>query len=138
MNASTTLINVSRQRILPKSYSWVDHRLVHEGHLKRLNPEAATMYLFLLTVGDNKGISYYSDRAVYARLAVTDLFAVRQQLEEAGLIAYCKPIYQVLSIPDSIGRVRTPAPVEAAVENPATAEEIAEITRQFLGADYGL
>jgi len=56
--------------------------------------------LFLTSVGDVQGLSYYSDASVMRRLNLDQLrlSASRQQLIQAGLIAYEKPLYQVLSL----------------------------------------
>ena len=132
MNSLMSPINPSRVRRLPKFYSWIDHRIVHEGHLKKLSCEAAAMYLFLLTVGDRFGMSYYSDRAIYKRVNISDAFAVRQELINADLIAYAKPVYQVLSLPDKRPQSSVKKEVMCA-EAPATDEEITVMLTQFIG-----
>jgi len=67
------------------------------------------LYLFLVTVADAQGLSYYSDPALgrYLRLDPTRLAQARAQLQAADLIAYQKPLYQVLSLPDPV-RVAVP------------------------------
>jgi hypothetical protein len=89
-----------RVRRVPPQFSWVDHRLVGEGHLERCSHEALALYLFLVTVGDARGLSYYSDRAAGRRLAMDGqrLAAARRELCRADLIAYERPLYQVLSL----------------------------------------
>ena len=42
-----------------KSYSIVDHGLLHGGYFHRLSHEAPSLYLFLVVVGDRDGKSYY-------------------------------------------------------------------------------
>ena len=58
------------------------------------------MYLFLLTAADAQGLSYYSDASLgrLLRLDALQLSAARQRLIQADLIAYRKPLYQVLSL----------------------------------------
>ena len=58
------------------------------------------MYLFLTSVADAEGLSYYSDASLVRRLKMEPLVlsASRRQLIQAGLIAYEKPFYQVLSL----------------------------------------
>jgi hypothetical protein len=58
------------------------------------------LYLFLVTVCDGEGLSYYSDRAITGLLPLdgSALARARQQLLAAGLIAYQKPLYQVLAL----------------------------------------
>ena len=57
-----------RRRRTPKQFSWLDHRLVRERRLERCLVEAWALYLFLVTVGDARGLSYYSDASLTARL----------------------------------------------------------------------
>jgi hypothetical protein len=58
------------------------------------------LYLFLLTVADAQGLSYYSDSSISRLLALDEAAFVRarQELLAAKLIAYQKPLYQVLSL----------------------------------------
>lgn len=89
-----------RLRKVPRQFSWVDHRLVRDSHIDDLSHAAATLYLFLVTVGDHKGLSYYSDAIVIQRLGMDEgtLQQARINLIQADLIAWKKPLYQVLSI----------------------------------------
>ena len=83
-----------------KQFSWLDHRLVSEHRIDRLSHEAAALYLFLVTVADSQGLSYYADSSVCQRLAMTDavLSEARDCLQRNGLVAYKAPLYQVLAI----------------------------------------
>ena len=58
-----------RRRRTPAQFSWLDHRLVRERRLERCPVEAWALYLFLVTVGDAQGLSYYSDASVTARVS---------------------------------------------------------------------
>jgi hypothetical protein len=89
-----------RLRRVPPAFSWLDHRLVRDRHLARCSVEALALYLFLVTVCDGEGLSYYSDRAITGLLPLdgSTLVRARQQLLAAGLIAYQKPLYQVLAL----------------------------------------
>ena len=80
----------------------MDHRLVRHEYLVRADHSAWTLYLFLVTVADAQGLSFYSDAALCRRLTMDPmtLAAARRQLIEADLIAYRKPLYQVLSLPE--------------------------------------
>jgi hypothetical protein len=91
-----------RLRQIPTSFSWVDHRLVRHDYLRRAQPPAWALYLFLTTVADVQGLSYYSDPAIARHLNLDGvaLSAARQQLIQADLIAYQKPLYQVLALPE--------------------------------------
>lgn len=91
-----------RIRTIPEQFSWVDHRLVRDHHIERLSHEAAALYLFLITVADCQGLSYYSDVSMCERLAMDapTLASARISLAKAGLVAYKKPLYQVLAVGD--------------------------------------
>lgn len=97
------LIRPDRVRQVPPSFNWVDHRLVRDHHLERCDCTALALYLFLVTVSDVQGLSYYSDASICRRLKIDplQLSTARRQLEQADLIAFRKPIYQVLSLESS-------------------------------------
>jgi hypothetical protein len=89
-----------RLRQVPPQFSWVDHRLVRDRHICRCSAEALALYLFLVTVADGRGLSYYADRTI-SRLLPLDIPALaraRRELIAARLIAYQKPLYQVLAL----------------------------------------
>jgi len=92
-----------RIRSIPEQFSWVDHRLVRDRHIERLSHQAAALYLFLVTVADCQGLSYYSDPSLCERLAMDapTLDCARMGLRKAGLVAYKKPLYQVLPVGDA-------------------------------------
>lgn len=89
-----------RIRIIPEQFSWLDHRLVRDRHIEHLTHEAAALYLFLVTVADSQGLSYYADQSICQRLTLdeADLVKARQCLQRIGLIAYQAPLYQVLDL----------------------------------------
>ncbi|NCD17575.1 MAG: hypothetical protein EOL91_09765 [Actinobacteria bacterium] len=101
-----------RIRRIPRSFSWIDHRLVREDHLSNLSHEAQALYLFLVTVSDAEGLSYYSDGKVtrILNMAEPQLWHARNQLRSARLIAYCRPLYQVLSLDRQAAQLSTEAP----------------------------
>lgn len=94
------LINPERMRKIPSQFSWVDHRLVRDRHIESCSHSALALYLFLVTVADQEGLSYYSDASLMSRLGMDaqTLAAARQNLIQTGMIAYEGPIYQVLSL----------------------------------------
>jgi hypothetical protein len=94
-----------RIRQIPTQFSWVDHRLVRERYLERCDPPAAALYLFLVTVADAQGLSYYSEDALGRRLSLLPerLRQARADLIRVGLIAYQRPLYQVLALDASLG-----------------------------------
>ncbi len=94
------LLRPDRVRQVPPSFNWVDHRLVRDRYLDRCDGTALALYLFLITVSAAQGLSYYSDASLCRRLKIDplQLSAARQPLEQADLIAYGQPLYQVLSL----------------------------------------
>ena len=123
------LLRPQRLRHIPPSFSWVDHRLVRHEYLVRADHSAWTLYLFLVTVADVQGLSFYSDAAICRRLMMDQLTlsSARGQLIQADLIAYRKPLYQVLSLPeDPKSSPETPAP------RTGEAKSVAAILRRAL------
>lgn len=61
---------------------------------------AWALYLVLVTVGDEHGLSYYADRTLARLLSLHEesLAEARRQLLQAGVIAYEAPLYQVLGL----------------------------------------
>lgn len=74
--------------------------MISDGHIDRLSHGSAALYLFLLCASDEKGLSYYSDNTLMKKLSVNEeMFeSSRSELIHNGLIAWQKPIYQVLSL----------------------------------------
>lgn len=89
-----------RRRKVPAQFSWVDQRLVRHRHICRCGPEALALYLLLVTVADAEGLSYYADGTAAGLLSMDQkrLRTARRELVGSGLIAYQKPLYQVLSL----------------------------------------
>ncbi len=89
-----------RLRRIPSQFSWVDHRLVRDRHIESCSHPALALYLFLVTVADQEGLSYYSDPSLMSRLRMDaqTLSLARQDLIRAGLVAYEEPLYQVLEL----------------------------------------
>ena len=100
MPTTKRILCPERLRRVPKTFSWVDHRLVRDRHISRCSHEALALYLFLVTVADAEGLSYYSDPAVGRLLDMNEsmLVASRRELCRVGLIVYRNPLYQVLSL----------------------------------------
>jgi hypothetical protein len=86
---------------------------VRENYFVRCDPHAWTLYLFLASVADAEGLSYYSDASLMRRLNLdlVALSASRRQLVQTGLIAYEKPLYQVLSLEPAGGSAPRSGPI---------------------------
>jgi hypothetical protein len=122
-------IRPDRLRQIPPSFSWVDHRLVRHNYIQRCDTQALALYLFLVTVSDAQGLSYYSEAAVCRRLSINlvELATARAGLEQADLIAYRKPLYQVLSLENQ----SSPSPVPS--QRSGQTESVEQILRRALG-----
>jgi hypothetical protein len=96
-----------RVRKVPRGFGWIDHRLVSDKRIDQCTHAASALYLFLVCVGDDLGLSYYGDKSIMERLAMDqETFSqARTNLIRKGLIAWQKPLYQVLSLePEVIPR----------------------------------
>ena len=118
------LICPQRIRKIPKQFSWLDHRLVRDHYIDRCSHSAAALYLFLVTVADAQGLSYYSDRVTSQRLDMdaNTLAQARQELIRIGLIAYQKPLYQVLALD---------TPTKATNRYPGQLQSLSQIFKQI-------
>jgi hypothetical protein len=107
----------------------MDHRLIRHHHLKSCDLSAWALYLFLVTVADVQGLSFYSDASIsrHLNLDLLQLAAARQQLEKADLVAYKKPLYQVLAL------LEPPAGAAAASTRAGQTQSVADILRRALG-----
>lgn len=131
MTTAKRVLCEQRLRHIPAQFSWIDQRLVFEGHLARCDAQAAALYLFLLTVADVRGLSYWGDERVARMLSATDagLVRARADLLRLGLIAYERPLYQVLALdgpaPQSVVPTAAPpaSPTAAPPASPSAAPE---------------
>ena len=101
-----------RLRQVPEQFSWVDQALVQRHFIDRCDARALALYLFLVTVADAQGASYYSDSTVAGMLGFcsTELRSARAELVAARLIAHSSPFYQVLSLEPAVSAAEEPAP----------------------------
>lgn len=69
-------------------------------HIEHCDPPALALYLFLITVADAQGLSYYADGSTRRLLSLTpdQLNQARETLIRTELIAYDAPLYQVLAL----------------------------------------
>ena len=104
------LLVPERRRQIPGQFSWVDQQLVRGHHLRSCDHSAWALYLFLLTVSDADGLSYYSETSVqrWLRVDSAGLHRARHQLRQADLLAYAAPLYQLLSLPRGQTTVTSP------------------------------
>ena len=132
------LLLPSRVRRVPRQFSWVDQRLVRDHHIEHCDTAALALYLFLLTVADAQGLSYYADASIGRLLSLRPepLAAAREALIHNGLIAYEPPLYQVLALDAPPATTPLPTSPPAHSRSPGTTRELRsmrEILRQTLG-----
>ena len=115
MRTVKQLLRPERQRQVPEQFSWVDQALVQRHFIDRCDSRAAALYLFLITVADAQGLSYYGESTLARRLHLSPegLLAARQQLIDIELIAYQAPLYQVLAIAGTATRAPASIPTQA-------------------------
>jgi hypothetical protein len=118
------LLRPERRRQIPAQFSWLDHRRVRDNRLAACEPPALALYRVLVTVADAQGLSYYSEASLARLIHMTpdQVIHARQQLIAADLIAYQKPLYQVLALDTEPAAPRANAPQSAG-----------QILRQILG-----
>jgi hypothetical protein len=95
------ILVTNRVRRPPKGgWSWIDRRFVRE-FAPRLSHEALVLYFFLAAVGDQHGLSFYSDAttAVRLRMSEANVVRAREELLAEDLVAYQAPLTQVLALP---------------------------------------
>ena len=101
MSIAKRVLNPQRLRQVPEHFSWIDHRLVREHTIEKADVCAWALYLFLVTVADAHGLSYYAEASLSRRLGLDPrrLARARSDLIGLDLIAFEPPLYQVLSLP---------------------------------------
>jgi hypothetical protein len=83
---------------------------VREHYLDALSHPACALSLFLLTVADAQGLSYYTEPTLCRRLALSQatLHQARQELITHHLVAYRRPLSQVLALESHDTRATEP------------------------------
>lgn len=94
------LLDPARRRRLREGFSWIDRRFVREGFLEPLSASEILLYFFLVAVADKDGLSYWGDArtAHLLKLPSEELVRARATLVRRGLVAYERPLYQVLEL----------------------------------------
>ena len=121
-----------RLRHVPRQFSWIDQRLVRDRHIQNRSPQALALYLFLCTVADAQGASYYSDSTTGKILSFSSaqLREARAELVAAGLIAHQSPFYQVLSLEPGLAVDLAAAPPPGAGETRSAADILRAIMEE--------
>lgn len=98
------------------------------GHLlSGTSTDGWALYLFLVTVADELGLSYYSARSICEHLGIDSqqLSNARAELLACDLIAWEAPLYQVLDLSNVRSR-RSPASAASASRGNAAAKPTCE------------
>ena len=130
--SSRSLPNPKRLRQVPPQFSWIDHRLVRDGYFEQCSCDALSLYLFLLTVADARGLSYYSQPSLMKQLkfGTVRFMQARTELIESRLIAYRHPLYQVLAL-DAGSKQKPDLVVEREPKSTSCPVAIKEILQQL-------
>jgi hypothetical protein len=113
---------------LPRGFGWIDHRLLREGYITNCTPQALALYVLLVCASDAQGLSYYSGSRIaeLLRLEPAVVSGARRELIELGLIAYQKPLYQLLSLERELPENKSqPGQRTASAPNPNRLEPLA-------------
>ena len=124
------VLRPERVRLVPEQFSWIDQALVQRHFIDRCDTHSAALYLFLVTVADAQGLSYYAISTIAARLHLSadEIGTARAQLMALDLIAYQAPLYQVLSLTDG-QRVPPRAPRQTSTA-PVSLAQLLEMERR--------
>ena len=130
MKSVKQVLQPQRLRQVPQQFSWVDHAFVQQHFIDRCEARTATLYLFLVTVCDAQGLSYYGAATLARRLHLSDedLDAARRQLVELDLIAYRAPLYQVLALPGAVAAPGPPSRMSSGVSGRTRSEPVSLAT----------
>ena len=87
-------------RVAPVPLRAAKGRLVRHHYIEQCDHTTLALYLFLVTVADAQGLSFYSDQSLCQRLDLDTpgLARARDWLAHVQLIAYQAPLYQVLAL----------------------------------------
>ena len=115
------ILNPQRIRsIKGDGFSFIPHRFVTDGFLKRLSGAELLLYLFLTAVSDRYGLSFYSVESICALLHMSseNYHSAIKGLIEKDLIAFDGTLFQVLELPSAPGgQGRCPAVLDKLCRN---------------------
>lgn len=92
-----------RVRKINGSFAWISHQFLRRGFWSTLSHHELLLYLFLVIVGDRRGLSFYSFDKICSLLSIdTDQYIeARNALIDKDLIAFDGYLFQVLSLPET-------------------------------------
>ena len=117
-----------RVRRINGSFAFIEHRFLRDGFWSSLDHQELLLYLFLVMVGDRRGISFYCYDRICNLLGVTvdDYILARNTLIKKDLIAFDGKFFQVLSLPEKMAATTQPLTNQEEMEkhDPATIHQI--------------
>lgn len=128
-----------RSNRLPHGFGWIDHRLLTHGYLSRSSPNALALYCLLICAADSQGLSFYSEERLRQILGFNppELHRARRELIDSALIAYQKPLYQVLTLEDDRRPDQLPPPQQQQASLPTGRELRARMAASLQQAEGG-
>ena len=127
------------RKALPRGFGWIDHRLLRDGYLSRCSPQALALYVLLVCASDAQGLSYYSGPRIaeLLRLEPEVVAGARRELIELGLLAYQKPLYQLLSLERQPPEIKSqPAQRTASASEPQPIGAISPLSLKAMVEDF--
>ena len=123
-----TPIIPQRVRRINGSFAFIEHRFLSDGFWCSLDHQELLLYLFLVMVGDRRGISFYCYDRICNLLGVTvdDYILARNTLIKKDLIAFDGKFFQVLSLPEKVVVTARPLTNQEEMEkhDPATIHQL--------------
>ena len=112
-----------RVRRINGSFAFIEHRFLRDGFWSSLDHQELLLYLFLVMVGDRRGVSFYCYDRICNLLGVSvdDYIVARNTL-----IAFDGKFFQVLSLPEKMVATAQPLTNQEEMEkhDPATIHQI--------------
>lgn len=112
---------------------------MREGYLTNCTPQALALYVLLVCASDAQGLSYYSGPRIaeLLRLEPEVVAGARRELIELGLIAYQKPLYQLLSLERQLPEIKSqPAQRTASASEPQPIGAISPLSLKAMVEDF--
>lgn len=105
-----TPLIAQRVRKINGGFAFIEHRFLRDGFFASLDHHELLLYVFLIIVGDRRGMSFYSYDKICAllRVSVDEYIVARNSLIEKNLIAFDGKFFQVLSLPDNVVNTSRP------------------------------
>lgn len=106
---------------------------MRDRHLDHLDVYAAALYLFLVTVSDARGLSWYGDASTARRLSMDEsrLQRARNDLIRAGLLAYAGSLYQILALDEPLPPPRSQQVAVNSAASPVSAATRVMVQEHF-------